>query len=69
MVGEETGLLDHRMTTEGSEYKKCLFEMQRVESLKTEFVDTDFYNVCTLLVVLSESNLSSLLIDVRLFSL
>ena len=45
-VSEETSLKEHRMTTAGSDYKKCLFEIQRVESLKTELVDTDFYNVC-----------------------
>ena len=45
LVGEETSLLDHRMTLEGSAFKKYTFELRRVESLKTEYVDTDFYNV------------------------
>lgn len=46
-VSEMTSLKEHRMTTEGSAYKKCLFEIQRVESLKTDLVDTDFYNDVT----------------------
>jgi hypothetical protein len=45
LVGEETALLEHRMTLEGSAFKKYTFEIRRVESLKSEFVDTDFYNV------------------------
>ena len=45
VVGEEAKLLEAKMTTAGSEYKKCLFEIQRVESLKSDLVDTDFYNV------------------------
>ena len=54
VVSEETALLEPRHTTEGSLFKKYMFEIKRVESLKTDLVDTDFYNVYLLLLLTSK---------------
>jgi hypothetical protein len=44
-IGNKTVLSGPFFTEKGSLYKQYLNEIRRVEALRTEFVDTDFYNV------------------------
>lgn len=44
-IGNKSVMSGPFFTEKGSLFKQYLYEIRRVEGLRTEFVDTDFYNV------------------------